>query len=328
MDFEALREFISSQMRMSHVYQPVMIQCLLDNAGRASARTVAASILAHDESQIEYYERITRNMPGRVLRSHGVVRREGQDFVLKGFDALSPEQAHELRSLCQTKLEEYKAKRGEAVWKHRKQSSGYIPGTLRYEVLKRAKFHCELCGISAEIRALEIDHIVPRNKGGSDDEANLQALCYSCNAMKRDLDDTDFRAVNASFHARKEGCPFCNMEPDRVVEDSPLAYVVRDAFPVAEGHTLVIPKRHIADYFELGRPEQNAIQRLLAGQRASLLALDASISGFNVGVNVGEVAGQTVLHCHVHLIPRRAGDHPNPRGGVRAVIQGKADYQP
>ena len=75
---------------------------------------------------------------------------------------------------------------------------GMISGTQRYKVLKRTKFHCELCGISAEQKALEVDHIVPRNWGGDDSE-NLQALCYSCNAMKRDRYDTDFRTVRDSF---------------------------------------------------------------------------------------------------------------------------------
>jgi 5-methylcytosine-specific restriction endonuclease McrA len=96
-----------------------------------------------------------------------------------------PKIAH-LVELCQKKLTEYEAKRGEQIWQHRKLSSGYISGTLRFEVLKKAQFHCELCGISAAIRALEVDHIVPRNLGGTDDPNNLQALCYSCNSMKRD----------------------------------------------------------------------------------------------------------------------------------------------
>lgn len=86
-------------------------------------------------------------------------------------------------------------------------SEGYISGTIRYEVLKRAKFRCELCGVSAEIKALEVDHIVPRNKGGSDDPSNFQALCYSCNAMKRDRDDTDFRKVVESYQHRERGLP-------------------------------------------------------------------------------------------------------------------------
>ena len=81
------------------------------------------------------------------------------------------------------KLRKYVGKR-EDPWSHRRKSTGYVPGTQRYEVLKRARYRCELCGISAEYKALEVDHIIPRNKGGTDDASNLQALCYSCNSTK------------------------------------------------------------------------------------------------------------------------------------------------
>jgi ATP adenylyltransferase len=101
---------------------------------------------------------------------------------------------------------------------------------------------------------------------------------------------------------------------------------VKDAFPVAHGHLLAIPRRHESDYFSLGPAEVRACQQLLEQGRELLAEGDASIEGFNVGVNCGTVAGQTVMHAHVHLIPRRRGDTPNPRGGVRGVVAGKADY--
>jgi diadenosine tetraphosphate (Ap4A) HIT family hydrolase len=95
---------------------------------------------------------------------------------------------------------------------------------------------------------------------------------------------------------------------------------------VTEGHTLIIPKRHTADYFDLVPAEVSAVNLLLQDQRKRLLAADSAIEGFNIGVNCGEVAGQTIFHCHVHLIPRREGDVENPRGGVRHVIAGKGYY--
>jgi hypothetical protein len=97
--------------------------------------------------------------------------------------------------------------------------------------LKRAKFRCELCGVSAEIKALEVDHIVPRNKGGSDDPSNFQALCYSCNAMKRDRDDTDFRRIVEAYQYRAAGCPFCEIPQDRVVLENELCFAVADKHP-------------------------------------------------------------------------------------------------
>lgn len=91
-------------------------------------------------------------------------------------------------------------------------------------------------------------------------------------------------------------------------------------------HTLIIPKRHVADYFGLYRPELNAIHALLKQQREEILAADPAVTGFNVGINSGAVAGQTVFHVHVHLIPRRADDVADPRGGVRGVIPEKQKY--
>lgn len=326
MTYTELVDFIERRMRMSHIYQPVMMMTLLQHNGQASTRDIAKAILHDDQSQIEYYENITRNMVGRVLRNHGIVTKEGKDYVLAGHEALTKKQSKHLMDLCQQKLDAYLQRRGNQIWQHRTASAGYVSGTLRYDVLKRAQFHCELCGISADLKALEVDHIVPRNKGGSDDPSNLQALCYSCNAMKRDRDDTDFRAVRDSYQLRKAECPFCQMESARVVGENELAYVIRDGYPVTPMHTLVIPKRHVPDYFSLSRPELNACNDLLQKERKGILERDEAVKGFNLGVNNGEHAGQTIFHCHIHLIPRRVGDVENPRGGVRHTIPGKGHY--
>jgi diadenosine tetraphosphate (Ap4A) HIT family hydrolase len=97
-------------------------------------------------------------------------------------------------------------------------------------------------------------------------------------------------------------------------------------FPVTERHTLIIPKRHVAKYFELYQPELNAAQSLLSQIRQEIARADGKVSGFNMGVTEGVSAGQTISHCHVHLIPRREGDVENPRGGVRGVISAKQNY--
>lgn len=144
--------------------------------------------------------------------------------------------------------------------------------------------------------------------------------------MKRDRDDTDFRGVRISYEHREPDCPFCNLGERRPIFENALAYAVMDIYPVTLSHILVIPKRHVRTYFELGTPEVRACHDLLVKAEAHVRELDVAITGINVGFNAGESAGQTVKHCHIHLIPRRAGDHPNPRGGVRGVIPGKADY--
>ncbi len=120
-------------------------------------------------------------------------------------------------------------------------------------------------------------------------------------------------------------CPFCALPAARIVHQNNLAVVIRDAYPVSPGHTLVLPRRHVGSFFELTAGEHVAVIELLAHARTEL---DHALrpAGFNIGINDGPAAGQTVPHVHVHLIPRFAGDQPDPRGGVRWIFPGRADY--
>jgi len=326
--YHRLQKFISSDMRMSHVYQPVMLAELLKSNGKATVRQIARAILEKDPTQVEYYEHITKNMVGQVLtmRRH-LTSKTGDSYTLDGFEQLTQKEVNDLLNLCRQKIKEYEERRGEAIWAHRKRMGRIVSGSDRYEVLKQAKSRCLLCGVSYEERALEVDHIIPKNLGGSDDLSNLQALCYTCNSSKRDTDTTDFRGIAASYKTRQKGCLFCELGKTRIESQNELAVVIRDQFPVTPQHTLIIPKRHVADYFGLYQPEINAINQLLVKQKTSIARTDPTITGFNIGINCGESAGQTVFHCHVHLIPRRDGDVPEPRGGVRDVIPGKGDYR-
>jgi len=125
-------------------------------------------------------------------------------------------------------------------------------------------------------------------------------------------------------------CLFCELQTvdrGRIVAENHSAYAIRDGFPVTPGHTLVIPKRHAETFFDLTEGELLACSRLLHEQREAILAEDGAVQGFNIGMNAGAAAGQTVFHCHIHLIPRRVGDVENPRGGVRHVIPGKGFYE-
>jgi len=121
-------------------------------------------------------------------------------------------------------------------------------------------------------------------------------------------------------------CLFCNIPKERVIAENKHAYVIRDGFPVTEGHSLVIPKRHAEDYFDITEDELLACDFLLRSVRTKIMEDDQSVKGFNIGMNSGFVAGQTIFHCHIHLIPRREGDVENPRGGIRHVIPGKGNY--
>lgn len=124
----------------------------------------------------------------------------------------------------------------------------------------------------------------------------------------------------------REYCPFCELPSVRIVAESGSAAVFFDGFPVTPGHCLVIPRRHVETVFDLSETEVADAMALVFEMRRRLLAEDDSITGFNIGINAGADAGQTVFHCHIHLIPRRAGDVERPRGGVRNIIPGKGDY--
>jgi diadenosine tetraphosphate (Ap4A) HIT family hydrolase len=128
-----------------------------------------------------------------------------------------------------------------------------------------------------------------------------------------------------SYDARAEGCRFCQIIAVPVGSNA-LAYAIRDGNPVTPLHTLIIPRRHVESFFDLRGAEQNALLALLDEMKSDIQHKDVKVEGFNVGVNDGEVAGQSVPHVHVHLIPRRRGDVENPRGGVRGVIPMKASY--
>ena len=327
MNYKKLYDFINNKMRMSHIYQPLMLKILLNNKGKASSNRIAKALLSRDVSQIEYYEQITKNMVGKVLTNNRkITEKEKDEYSLIGYSNLKEDEIKKLVDLCENKIINFLNSRGDKTWEHRKKSSGYISGTLRYDILKRAKFRCELCGISADKKALEVDHIIPRNKNGTDDKSNLQSLCYSCNAMKRDRDDEDLRMVSESYNDRDLECLFCKIPKKRIILENELAFAIYDKYPVTKFHTLIIPKRHFSEYFDIYQPERNSINELLEEQKNLILKKDKTVTGFNIGINSGEDAGQTIMHCHFHLIPRRKGDVKNPRGGVRGVIAKKQNY--
>ncbi len=121
-------------------------------------------------------------------------------------------------------------------------------------------------------------------------------------------------------------CIFCDLKKQDIIYENDYAFVSYDPYPVSKFHSLIIPKRHIRNFFDLNEKELNACNQLIKRIKSKIENDDKLVEGFNLGTNAGSVAGQTIMHCHIHLIPRRRGDVENPQGGVRGVIPLKQHY--
>ena len=176
---------------MSHVYQPLLIRLLVEAGGTATVRQLARGFAAADEAQVAYYEDRIKQMPLPVLKRHGVVGKDG-DLVSLNTKRLTFEQAVNLQAECNARIAAFLAARGQDAWTGMLESAP-VGDSVRYEVLKRDRA-CLLCGAGPKDAVLEVDHIVPRSKGGSNDLSNLQVLCRTCNRGKSNRDDTDLRA--------------------------------------------------------------------------------------------------------------------------------------
>ena len=122
-------------------------------------------------------------------------------------------------------------------------------------------------------------------------------------------------------------CLFCDSKKSGIAHENDLAYASYDSYPVSDHHCLIIPKRHIKDYFYMTNDELIACNDLIQIVKNEILSKDTNVKGFNIGTNAGKIAGQSIMHCHIHLIPRREGDVDNPQGGVRSVIPNKQHYK-
>jgi len=298
---EELIDFINSKMRMSHVYQPLLIRALVDAGGAATLRQLAQVFVQEDESQLVYYQERIKAMPVRVLKKHGVVDQSGELITLT-VPKLSLEQKAHIKVLCEQKLQEYIQRRGIGIWDYRMLDTSPVPDSLYYEVMTQAGGRCQLCGATKKDRPLQVDHIKPRSKGGKTVRENLQVLCDKCNRAKNNRDQTDFRKIIQESSIPE--CPFCPSRVDaRVVEVLGTVIAIEDRYAVTSGHLLIIPRRHTPYYFTMHAAEKEDTDALIRVLRQRSMESDPSITGFNIGTNCGASAGQTIFHAHVHLIP-------------------------
>jgi len=190
MTFDELLDFVNNRMQMSHVYQPLVIQFLARAGGAATLHQLAAEMSAADEAAVSFYSNKISTMPVKVLKERGVVTKTGE-LVSLNIENLTYDQRATLSAACEARIAHFLKERGTEIW------SGFIevapvPGNIRYEVLSRDR-KCQLCGRGPEDAILQVDHIVPRAHGGSNDPSNLQVLCAECNQGKGARDDQDFR---------------------------------------------------------------------------------------------------------------------------------------
>jgi diadenosine tetraphosphate (Ap4A) HIT family hydrolase len=324
MTYEDLAGFIENQMSMSHIYQPLLIRTLIDAGGAATVRQIAQAFLSQDEIQLLHYEDTIKKMPVPVLSRHKVLKRDGQ-LVSLTVKKLTLEQRAHLRMLCEQRMQRYIQSRGLGIWDYRLLERDPVPDDLRYQVLAAGKGRCELCGATKDDRPLHVDHIIPRSRGGENEMENLQVLCSKCNTTKGNKDDRDFRR---NLEAKQDpDCPFCpDAVKDRVIEENGTVVAIPSAYPVTDRHLLILPKRHTSDFFSMTDTERNHANELVRVMKRAIEAEDGSVTGFNVGSNTGASAGQTVFHAHIHIFPRRDGDTPDPRGGIRGAVPDKMTY--
>jgi hypothetical protein len=192
MTFDDLLKFIEEDLRMSHVYQPLLISFLVQSGGAATVRQLAQEFALADEASVLHYEKRIKEMPIPVLAKRGVVSKK-LNFVELQVDDLTYAQSSRIRAACEKRIADFLESRGVDVWSGLLEMDP-VPSTVRFDVLKRDR-KCVLCGAAPEIDSevrLHVDHIVPRSKGGSNEMSNLQVLCSECNLGKSNRDNTAF----------------------------------------------------------------------------------------------------------------------------------------
>lgn len=315
-----LKDFLLTKMKMSGLYQPVIIKHLVLGNGKAKLEDIAKELTTLDEEAIDDYVQKLRVHPKAVLKKHGIaeIEKDAYQLIMELGDTKDV-----LLKICELKITEFIDQRGLIPGK----SSGW--GSKRVNLLSEHPF-CRLCGARPSRNntvELDIDHIEPASLGGSDERENLQVLCAQCNRAKGNQFLISAEVAHAKHLKMKVGCVFCSLDNERIQYCDTYIQVIEDGFPVSNGHTLIIPVRHIADALELHDVETVSIFRKAQEICQKIQKDDPTVLGFNMGFNVGRIAGQTVDHCHFHIIPRRSGDVEDPTGGIRNVIPGKGKYQ-
>lgn len=296
MDFADLEDFIRHKMRMTHIYQPVMIKTLLESDNTATTDQIARRFLNHDDSEINYYKKITKKWPHTTLKKHGIISYKNDQYTLL-LDGATREQKKRLIELCDLRLSEFIDK-DPWIKKFRELDAKSISGSVRYDTLARAKSRCAACGIARSRAVFHVDHIVPRSLGGQTIPENLQALCSQCNLEKNNRDDTDFILWEKRMQFRHKDCKFC--EPRQPLLSNILACAVYDVRHNDTMSSLVMPRRHVGDFSEMIPSERNTCLDLVHRLQHKLGSMDDSIAGFHTSFDSNSSA-----HFCISIVPVR-----------------------
>lgn len=296
MDYSELEQFIHKKMRMTHVYQPLMIKTLLKSGSlTAAVEDIARSFVNEDIPVLEYYKKIVKRWPHITLTSHNVVeydRRRKSYRLLLDLNT-SQSRINRLVELCDLRLKEF-IDQDRWIRTRRQQAARSSPGGFRYDILAKSKGRCVACGIKSTEALLHVDHIIPLARDGSNAYENLQALCGRCNQQKRDRDDTDFLLWHKQMQFSKNPkCRLCNGRHKTL--DNRLAYAVID--PSSSDYaSFVTPVRHVRSLVDM-IPAEKQLCLMLVDQIIENVKRDFPKTEFDVtGLDSSDTE-----HCQIHI---------------------------
>ena len=298
MNYETLSNFIRKEMKMTHIYQPIMIKTILKSGdNRATTDEIAGAFLNQDVSQLNYYKKIVKRWPHKTLKKRDVVRYHKDTYRLKLDAELSDVDRDRLIEQCDLRLSEFIDK-DPWIQTFRELDRKAISGSLRFDILAKSRGVCVACGARATEAFLHVDHIVPVAAGGRTEPGNLQALCYKCNTQKRDRDETDFMLEHKKLEFRNPKCNLCK-KPHRTILDNRLAYAIPVDAAADAGSVVVVPNRHIHSFVDL-IPAEKQLCVTLVDEVISRLRLDVPRAEFDVsGFDVTRED-----HCRISITPK------------------------
>ena len=298
LDYAALESFIRKQMKMTHIYQPLMIRTILESdSGSATVDDIARVFVGQDRSYLEYYKKIVKRWPHDTLvRKRKVAQydRKSRLYSLQLDGSLSVKQKEKLIELCNLRLDEFI---GNDNWiMGRRITAGRATlGSSRYDILAKSKGVCVACGTPARETQLDIDHIVPIACGGHDTLDNMQALCYACNRQKRDRDETDFLLWHKQLQfAKNPKCRLCDGRYRTNLHN-------RMAFAATEKNCFVAPVRHVSSFSEMIPSERQLCMTLVDHVKDKLRTAYPNAVFDLLGLN----DDSDMEHCRIRIVPRR-----------------------